>query len=148
MKKRLTFVLIAVALSIVAILLYLKHLNNQFKSDKNKNEAKTLIDSLNIDSAISLYWYKYNDGNSETDISFMYLGKSVCDCNIKDASLGGEFIYGIKEVKHDSIFILSRLGFNVINTQKPFHFVNVPVISSDDSIRHIERCFSFQDLCK
>ena len=147
MRKRALLIIAIIAFLIIGYIMYIKYFDSRFEFNLSEKGSKVLIDSINLNSSMNLYWFKYENYVGRSSVSFMCIGKSACECNMKKALLKGEFIFGIKEVKNDSIYILSQYGFDIMKDQRLYHFIDVRS-DGHSSIRHIGENIYFKDLCK
>lgn len=115
--------------------------------DLSENQSKVLLDSMKIGND-NLYWFKYESYTGNTTVSFICINSRSCLCNLDNASLKGEFIYGIKEIKNDSIFIVTKYGFDSLHSNiSKYHFIDIRTDKQTAS-RHISRPLYFRELCR
>lgn len=149
MKRKLFW---SIGIVIILILLYSGYaiwFDRNYKFRLTENESKILLDSLRINDTLNLYLFKYETyvGNSPTN--FISIEHNACQCNQKNALVKGEFISGIKEIKNDSIFIVSLYGFKLIKPNNNFYFIDVQDTTNNmNYIRHIPKEILFRNLCK
>lgn len=86
-------------------------------------ENIVLIDTVRIDDAKTLYWFKYEGGINSSTISYMTISDNPCDISKNNAIITGDLIYRIDSVKNDSIFIVTQLGFKILRPNSQYKFI-------------------------
>jgi len=123
--KRKTFLLLFLVLTFL-LLGYFCFIKNYsfFDYENNSNEDyRVLIDSLKLQNAQTLYWFKYEAGLSTNTESFIAISNRICDISNKNALVRGDLIKGIDTVKNDSIFIVSMDSLAILNASSEYKFI-------------------------
>lgn len=126
MRKSLKLSLIFLLILVIGFLLFRSLFIRYFFSfnDLSKEDSRVLIDSVKLNNDETLYWFKYGEITGSTSVSYMAIEKKACNISDKNAIIKGDLIYRIDTIRNDSIFVISRLGLQVIKTHSKYKFID------------------------
>jgi hypothetical protein len=112
-----------VALGLFILMILLRRIPPQLPISTDADK-RILFDSIKLNNN-TLYWFKYQGGVTSSPISYLCIANNPCSIEDSISAVKGERILSIAEVRNDTVFLLSRYGFDVNSAYSSgFKFVN------------------------
>jgi hypothetical protein len=146
MKKYIVVILIAVFVLItVTIYVY----SDMYQDMETSSDNRVLIDSIKLDNAENLYWFKLESGIGNSSVSFISIAKNACEVNKDNAIIKGDLIYQVNCYNDDTIVVTSRLNYETLKPFSKYKFVNKDFESGQKILhQNLQKEIPFTQLCK
>jgi hypothetical protein len=139
---------VAIAIVTAVLLIYIFSTRNYYFKDENQPDRRVLIDSLYLQNNETLYWFYNADMLGGKSVSYISIGKDICDASSTNAVIKGDLIYEVNANK-DTIYITTFKGFETLKTHPVYVFENREFVHGQQFKRHsLNKETPFKEVCK